>query len=57
MSSTELTCQFCRKDYSSKNNLLFHQKTTKKCLKIQQGLVINPIIFLCEKCNKSFTLK
>ena len=59
MSSTDLTCQFCRKDYSSKSKLLYHQKTTKKCLKIQedQGIITNRLIFTCENCNKTYTIK
>lgn len=30
------TCEFCKKEFSRKSNLIHHQKTVKKCLVIQE---------------------
>ena len=51
----ELTCEFCKKQFSVKNSLNIHKKTAKYCL-ILQGKNANKE-FTCEFCDKSFTLK
>jgi len=54
-SQDELTCEFCKKQFSVKNSLNIHKKTAKYCL-ILQGKNANKE-FICEFCDKSFTLK
>jgi hypothetical protein len=52
---TELTCNFCNKNFLNKYNLENHQKTALYCLKLQnKNLEAN---FNCEYCKKSFTIK
>ncbi len=49
------TCEFCKKEFTMKGNLISHQKTTKYCLELQgKNLSEN---FKCEYCDKIFTLK
>ena len=54
-------CEFCKKEFSNKYNLIKHQNTTKKCIEIQNGLNIEykkkEPQFSCEFCDKHFTLK
>ena len=47
-----MNCEFCNKSFSSKSNLLTHQKTAKYCLDLQ-GKENND--FICKDCNRSFT--
>jgi len=47
-----MECDFCKRTFSSKSNLLNHQKTTKYCIEMQGK---QPTYFECEYCNKKFT--
>ena len=48
-------CQYCNSDLSTKSSLKIHQRTSKKCLKIQG---IEPDIkYDCDICNKNFLTK
>ena len=49
------TCQHCNSDLSTISNLKAHQRTSKKCLKIQ-GIEPN-IKYDCDICNKNFLNK
>jgi archaellum component FlaC len=46
-------CNFCKKTFSTKGNLLNHQAKTKFCLEIQGKSLSN--LFTCGQCNKHFT--
>ena len=49
------TCQYCNSELSTKSSLKVHQRTSKKCLKVQG---IEPEInFECDICNKKFLNK
>jgi hypothetical protein len=48
-----MECTFCSKKFSSKSNLLAHQKTTKYCLDIQGK---ENKQFECKYCSKTFSL-
>ena len=50
------TCQFCSKEFSSKVNLLQHQRTVKNCLKLQ-GKQNNETEVECENCKKILSIK
>lgn len=53
-----MECQFCKKGYSSKSALLYHQRTTKSCLKIQIDMgVCKKVSFDCSFCLKQLTTK
>ena len=41
-----MICEFCKKEYSSKSNLLKHQQTTVKCILLQQNCINN-----CKYCE------
>ncbi len=45
-------CNFCNKLFSSKPNLVFHQKTAKYCLKLQGKETSE---YHCDHCSKNFT--
>ena len=45
-------CEFCKKEFVSKSNLLSHQRTAKYCLEIQGK---NMEDFKCKYCDKIFT--
>ena len=49
------TCKYCQKTYSSKHNLLRHQKTTISCLSIRNEKPLNS--FSCEFCQTDFVHK
>lgn len=49
-----MDCEFCKKTFSSKSNLLYHQKSVKYCLEIQGK---DNKIMECEYCSKNFTMK
>ena len=48
-----MDCEFCKKTFSSKSNLVAHQKSTKYCLELQ-GKTNND--FVCQYCSRTFTL-
>ena len=52
-----MNCEFCNQGFSTKSNLTNHQRTVKKCLKLQEEH--NPNIqvksFKCEFCTKQLT--
>ena len=50
-----MECEFCKKSLSNKSNLIYHQKTSKKCLNIQDEIEIK--LSTCEFCNKCFSTK
>ena len=45
-----IECEFCGNKFSTRSNLISHQKRTKYCLKIQGKN--NKTIFECKYCNK-----
>jgi len=53
-----MECVYCKKTFQSKHSLLYHQKTVKSCLKIQneQGVTVSTL-FKCSYCNKNITSK
>ena len=58
----EFKCQYCEKNYTTKGNLLKHQRTAKYCLKIQETLLGDDKIektetFDCNYCSKKFSQK
>jgi hypothetical protein len=53
-----MNCEFCKKDFSTKSNLSYHQKNNKACLLIQQKVNDNTIeiaLVNCEFCDQSFS--
>jgi len=50
-----MDCQFCKKQFSTKGNLLNHQRTAKYCLQIQEEN--KPQEFICMGCNKTLCTK
>lgn len=49
-------CEFCQKTYQTISSLNHHKKTSKKCLKLQEGK-IDIKKFICIHCNKDFLVK
>ena len=49
------TCQFCTSILSTKSALNYHQKHTKKCLKLQGKDSVGK--YKCDGCDKSFNAK
>jgi hypothetical protein len=47
-----MECEFCKKEFSTKQNLLVHQKKAKYCLEIQGT---NNDTYKCEYCEKILT--
>jgi len=47
-----MECEFCKKEFSTKPNLVYHQKNAKYCLDIQGKQNTQ---FKCEYCDKIFT--
>jgi hypothetical protein len=57
--TTELTCQFCSKQFKTKYLLHIHQTQAKYCLKIQESQNSQEIISLlitCKFCDKKFSV-
>lgn len=54
-----LICEFCKKTFATKRNLIKHQKSAKYCINIQQeGKLLNDIKqYKCYHCDKIFTDK
>ena len=54
-----MNCEYCGKDFYHKSNLVRHQTTSKKCIKIQQDNNSNVVIklFICEHCDKQLSSK
>jgi hypothetical protein len=55
-------CEFCNKQYNNLSSLNHHQKSAKFCLELQKKLdnienKIEPAIYNCEHCEKTFTTK
>ena len=56
-------CEYCKKDYTTKGNLVKHQRTAKYCLEIQEKIhgensdKIELRTFNCEYCTKKFSQK
>ena len=48
-------CQYCNSDLSTVGNLKVHQRTSKKCLKIQG--ISQDIKYSCDICNKNLSTK
>jgi len=48
-----MECEFCKKTFSSKSNLVAHKKSTKYCLDLQGKENTN---FVCEYCSRTFSL-
>ena len=51
------TCCYCLKNFVSKYNMTKHQKTTKKCLEIQENINNENNIFKCEFCTYNTRIK
>ncbi len=49
-------CNFCTKEFSSKVNLILHQKTVKTCLKLQ-GKEEKDANIQCENCKKVLAVR
>ena len=47
------TCEYCKKEFSTKGILVSHQKSTKYCLVLQGKSVTDD--FKCQCCTKKFT--
>ena len=47
-----MECEFCKKEFSTKPNLIYHQKNAKYCLDIQGKQNTQ---FKCKYCDKIFT--
>jgi hypothetical protein len=53
-----MECEFCKKIFSSKGNLVYHQKTAKYCQKVRNELVENnnkKEEFECKYCEQVFS--
>jgi len=56
-------CEYCKKDYTTKGNIVKHQRTAKYCLEIQEKIhgensdKIELRTFNCEYCTKKFSQK
>jgi hypothetical protein len=52
MDTMNIICNFCKKEFTTKGNLISHQRTAKYCLEIQGKNIEN---YKCTYCNKNFT--
>jgi hypothetical protein len=53
-----MECTFCKKTYSSTSSLLYHQRSTKSCIKIQNELgITQKKVITCSFCKKQLTTK
>ena len=54
-----MNCDFCKKTFSTKYTLVYHTKTSKKCLSIQQNQSESIEIQLqnCEFCKKTYSIQ
>jgi hypothetical protein len=50
-----LTCEFCKKLFSSKSNLTAHTNKAKYCISKRTSPSTSTIEYNCEFCSKSFT--
>ena len=54
-----MDCDFCKKTLSNKSNLTYHQKTSKKCLFIQEKengkIIVEVKLTACNFCSKIFS--
>lgn len=50
-----MDCQYCKKQFSTKSNLLKHQQTAKYCIKLQTEN--KPTEFICKGCSKTLCSK
>lgn len=48
----DIICNFCKKEFATKGNLISHQKTAKYCLEIQGKNIED---YKCDYCNKNYT--
>lgn len=48
-----LTCEYCKKEFSTKGNIMAHQKSAKYCLELQGKNLADD--FQCKFCIKKFT--
>ncbi len=57
--NTNLTCEYCQKEFSTIYTLKLHQKSSKACITIQlnSGENTQQSMFDCEFCNRSFSVK
>ena len=46
-----LTCEFCKKEYTTKSVLTHHMKTNKKCILLRGETVESKELFNCEYCD------
>jgi hypothetical protein len=54
MSLVSHICEYCNKSFSTKGNLIAHQKSAKYCIQ-RQG--IDGVVYTCEYCHKDLTNK
>jgi hypothetical protein len=54
-----MSCEFCKKIFSSERSLSVHQKSTKSCLLIQErmGYQVTKKSFPCDYCSQEFTAR
>ena len=56
-----MECIYCSKQYSSSSSLLYHQRTTKSCLKLQEAYKLQENVLkkelTCSFCNKKLSTK
>ena len=52
-----MNCEYCKREFSTKGVLVYHQKTAKYCLKIQNKLEDTAQNYSCNGCGKKFTIK
>ena len=57
------TCEYCEKNYTTKGNLIKHQRTAKYCLELQLKILgkesdkIKTRTYNCDYCDKKFSQK